>query len=128
MKHEDYIAQSILRESFLESFGIKRENYLPKPLPSPDILRKTERNPLFNTYRLNRKIMGALRYGLFNDPKKAVWARITAIEEKISLYKSDGNDEHLLDIANYAELEFTEGQHPKKHFKAIDNTDNHCTL
>lgn len=127
MDYYTIVGQSILRQRLLESLNVHTSNYLPKHTPPPEQLRTTEKNPLFDTYRLNRKILGAIRYGLFNDKNKPVWDRLTAIENKIAMYKLDGNDEHLLDIANYAELEFTEGRHPKKHFKPIDNTDNHCT-
>jgi hypothetical protein len=86
-----------------------------------DSLKRTERNPEFDEARMNRKIIGAFRYGLFGDPNKPSWDRISRAIYELEQYRIDGNDERLLDIANMCELEYTEGNHPKKHFKALDD-------
>jgi len=125
MDYYELTGQSILRERFLEAFDIPSSDPLPHHLPGPDSLRSTERSESFETFRMNRKIMGALRYGLFGALNKRSWDRLAAMENKIRLYRADGNDEHLIDIANYAELEYAEGNHSKKHFNSIDDS-NHC--
>jgi hypothetical protein len=93
----------------------------PVKMPSLESLRNSERSPRFEQYRLNRKIMGAFRYGLFGDPAKPKYNRIDSIIKRVELYKATGNDELLCDIANIAELEFEEGTHPLKHFASVDD-------
>ena len=41
--------------------------------------------------------------------------------QKAKLYQETGNDEILVDIANLAMVEFIEGNHPNKHYKAVDD-------
>ena len=94
-------------------------------LPSLSELRKSEWSPKFETLMRNRLIMGAIRYGLLHDKEKKRYDRIQSIQKRLDLYKVDGNLEHLVDSANLCLMEFEEGNHPKKHFKAID--DGHHT-
>lgn len=67
----------------------------------------------------NRLNIGTFRYGeaLLNADKF-----IPYMKTKIKLFIETGNDELLVDIANYAMLEFRYGKHPNKHFKAIDRS------
>ncbi len=68
-----------------------------------------------------RLAMGAMRYGPIGEGDKSKYDRPGTILRKAERYKETGNDELLVDIANMALLEFVEGQHPKKHFKAADD-------
>lgn len=98
-------------------------NHIP-PLES---LRASEENPKFNQFRLNRKVMGAFRYELFQNKSKKKYDYLGRSLKLLEEYQKTGNDELLLDIANYMELEFTFGTHPLKHFNASDDQD-HCKL
>lgn len=73
----------------------------------------------------NRLGMGSMRYGLIFQPGKKNWDRTKGIEKRMKQYQETGNTECLIDIANLAILEFLEGQHPKKHFGALDE-DHSC--
>ena len=69
----------------------------------------------------NRLVMGSLRYnatGLKTDPKYDI---LKTIQLKLNLYNSDGNQEHLLDLMNYAKLEIINRTHPLAHFNAVDD-------
>jgi hypothetical protein len=90
-------------------------------------LEESEWSPRFERLRKNRLIIGAFRYGLLNDRRKKKWNRIQVLIEKLELYKETGNTECLVDIANYAMLEFEEGNHPKKHFKSTHDV-NHAKV
>ncbi len=70
----------------------------------------------------NRLAIGRLRYG-----QKFIGAynHLSRMSELVKEYKKTGNDELLIDLANYALLEFVYGAHPKKHFKATDDG-KHC--
>lgn len=82
---------------------------VPERQPGPDELRRTERSPEFDRLRMNRKIIGAMRYGRMGAPGKPQYDRIADMIRRLSMYASDGNAEHLVDVANLAELEFVEG-------------------
>ena len=69
----------------------------------------------------NRLVMGSLRYnatGLKTDPKYDI---LKTIQLKLNLYNSDGNQECVLDLINYAKLEIINRTHPLAHFNAVDD-------
>lgn len=68
-----------------------------------------------------RLILGGLRYGLIREAGKPTYNRLASMRRRLSLYQDDGNLEHLVDVANLAFLEYVEGDHPKKHFRAADD-------
>lgn len=65
--------------------------------------------------------MGALRYGRLGTPGKPQYDRVAEVKKRVSKYEATGNTEFLVDVANMALIEFVEGDHPNKHFKAIDD-------
>lgn len=89
---------------------------------------QTEWSPRFEKLMRNRLIMGALRYGKLNAPGKPQYDRMASIQKRAKLYAETGNLEILVDIANLALLEFEEGRHPKRHFTAIDERDDHVEV
>lgn len=84
-------------------------------------LYRTEWNSEFEELMHNRLIQAVPRYGRMNDPRKSEYNYLKAIRTKLSRYAQTGNDELLVDIANYCMLEFTLGNHPNKHFVATDD-------
>lgn len=114
-----------LREGILRNLGV-----LPPmertPKPSLAELKESEWNPEFEKLMRNRLIMGALRYETFAEKKVFdKYDTISTAISKLEKYRETGNDELLVDVANYMLLEFTFGNHPKKHFNATDDED-HC--
>ncbi len=83
-------------------------------------LEQSEWNPLFERLMRNRLLMGALRYGLLNAPEKPKYDRIASMEKRLRKYRENGNLELLVDVANLALCEFTECDHPLKHFHTQD--------
>jgi hypothetical protein len=81
----------------------------------------------FEKYRRNRLLIAQCRYGRNGgvDNKKPQYHRVDKMIEYLEEYKNTGNDEILVDVANYCALEFVEGVHPNKHFNATDDK-NHC--
>lgn len=82
---------------------------VPDRTPSLDELRRTERSPEFERLRMNRKVFGAMRYGLMGAEGKPQYDRVSDMIRRLGMYTNDGNAEHLVDVANLAELEFVEG-------------------
>ena len=84
-------------------------------------LKRTEWNYGFEQLQRNRLVMGAFRYGRLSIPGKPVYDRISAAVHRLEEYKMTGNDELLVDVANFMMLEFVEGKHPLKHFASVDD-------
>jgi hypothetical protein len=101
----------LLRKSLLKN--------VPTRMPDLDTMRRTERNPVFEELRLNRMIFGAFRYGLLSAPGKTKWNRVEDMIRRLQTYQKDRNAEHLVDVANICQLEFTEGDHNGVH--ALDD-------
>jgi len=110
-----------MRERLLKAKGLLEPPKL-NPKFSFKSLEQTEWSPEFEQLMRNRLIMGALRYGLLNDiSNKPSYDRMASIKKRADKYAETGNLEFLVDMANLCLLEFEEGQHPKKHFHAIDD-------
>lgn len=68
----------------------------------------------------NRLIMGHMRYGPLGGEDKPHYDHAASIRSRLKAWEADGNDEHLVDIANLCLVEYVEGIHPRKHFSAAD--------
>jgi len=84
-------------------------------------LKASEWSPEFEQRMRDNLIMGAFRYGRLCELGKPQYDRVKGMQMHLTMYQEDGNTEHLVDIANIALCEFVEGDHPKKHFRAIDD-------
>jgi len=91
-------------------------------LPDLEKLKISEWSKDFENLMRNRLLIGAFRYGRLRQENKPIYDRSNDIINRIKLYKEDGNLEHLVDCANLCMMEFEEGNHPKKHFKANDDS------
>ena len=96
------------------------EKEIKKPINYGD-LQKTEWSSEFENLQRNRLIMGAFRYGLISEPGKPTYDRIEAAIKRLRAYQRSGNDELLVDVANFMMLEYIEGVHPEKHFNSVDD-------
>ena len=65
---------------------------------------------------MNRRTVGFLRYGPINRRQKY----LTRLTKELEAYKKTGNAEQLINIANYAFLEWHAPENRKYHF------DNHA--
>lgn len=91
------------------------------PQPPLESMRETEWCPEFERLMRNRLIIGGMRYGLLASAGKAQWDRSHFIRQRLKLYEQTGNLEYLVDVANGALLEYVEGVHPNKHWRATDD-------
>lgn len=66
-------------------------------------------------------LTGCLRYGRLGDKNKPQWDRCLDIQRRLNNYVETGNLEMLVDCANLCMCEFVEGNHPRKHFKSLDD-------
>ena len=120
-----------MRERLLRKAGILlsvASKFKPSDLKK---LEKSEWSDEFERLMRNRLLMGAMRYGTFEEKKatmysKDPWDLLTPVRTKLELYQSTGNSEYLVDAANYLLLAFEFDPHPNKHFQALDDHHDHC--
>lgn len=109
----------LIRDRLLQKAGLKER---VKPKFTLAELEASEWSTQFERLMRNRLLMGALRYGRINAPGKTPYLRIPSIQRRVDAYERTGNLELLVDVANLCLLEFVEGQHPLRHFRALDDT------
>lgn len=106
------------RNAWRRLAGLPESDELPPTLAE---LRQTEWSQAFEALMRNRLILGAFRYGRLGGQFKPQYDRTQAILLRTAQYAATGNLELLVDVANLAMLEFVEGRHPRKHFRASDD-------
>jgi hypothetical protein len=85
------------------------------------IAQRLQWNTEFETLRLNRMLMGCFRYGSRVEVDNSHLDYVESIKRRIKMYEKTGNAEHLIDVANLAELEFTYSQRKAgQYFNAED--------
>jgi len=90
-------------------------------MPPLEELRQTEWSPEFERLMRNRLLMGAFRYGCLGASAKHQYDRVASARRRLDQYEATGNLEHLVDVANLCLVEFEEGDHPRRHFRASDD-------
>jgi len=63
----------------------------------------------------SRLRMGGQRYGWLGSPDKSQYDRLKDVHNRVDRYKKTGDPRHLADVANFALLEFVEGDHYARH-------------
>ena len=91
-------------------------------------IETTEWSDRFEKLCRNRLILGGMRYGRLHSKNKPAYDRIPSMIKYLNQYKETGDDELLIDVANYCMLEFEEGNHPLKHFTGKDESDHVKTI
>lgn len=66
----------------------------------------------------HRMIMGRLRYG--KSKRRARFEDLKESMRRIFMYLNEGNQEYLVDAANFLRLEFRHPTHPRAHWNAKD--------
>jgi len=92
-----------------------------------DKLAKTQMSQRFIDLMTNRMVLGTLRYGRWQDNKKnkVKYDRVGSIRKRLELFEQTGNSEYLVDIANFAMIEFEISDHPNLHFSPKDDDGEH---
>jgi hypothetical protein len=91
-----------------------------------ETMRRIQWSPPFIRLMRNRMILGGYRYGRVDDPTQPPRDQIRSLIHRARFYLADGNQEHLVDIANLALVEYVRGNcHPNPHFAAVDDDGYH---
>jgi hypothetical protein len=100
----------------------------PKRCPDLDVLIEYTWSMKFEQYMRNRLVIGHMRYGDIKDPKRQRYDQVGSAIKRLKLYLVDGNQEHLVDAANLAMLEFINPCcHSSPSFRAQDDK-NHTPV
>lgn len=75
----------------------------------------------FMKLMIHRIAYGRYRYGKQDTTVRKNYNYTKSAIDRLMAYQATGNTEHLVDVANFCMLEFVYGQHPMKHFTAIDD-------
>ena len=82
---------------------------------------QTEYSPEFLQGMINRMTMSYYKYGEVRKAYPRLVDAIGSLKLRLERYEQDGNTEDLMDLANYAMIEFMHPRHPKAHFEAGDS-------
>lgn len=95
-------------------------------LPSLDEIDEAVRFPLFDQLAHGKLLMGFYRYVDPSDPLKPNDRHdfMAAMKNKIKRYEETHNLELLLDIANYAKLEFKNLMYTDTYYENEDDTEH----
>jgi hypothetical protein len=72
-----------------------------------------------------RVFVGYHRYGPNTQyaQKKLEYKILDTVRKRLDEYERTGNQEHLVDAANYLMIEYKAPQHPNAHFESIEEED-----
>lgn len=119
-----------LRERLLAKKGLSDKPGRARRFKSHEELANkywTEECNFFVEGMFNRLCMGGIRYEdkTRKKSKKNEGLFLKGARQYLKKYEETGNTEKLIDVANFILLEFKDGYHPKKHFKAEDDGEHY---
>lgn len=69
----------------------------------------------------NRIVVSHYKYGWMKDTYPELADAVACLKERLELYEQTGNLEHLIDVSNFAMIEYLRPKHPHAHFEAQDS-------
>ena len=97
-----------------------------KTPPTTDQILATEYSEKFDTLRKNRMITSFFKYGpVVTNYSQGLIDNAKSLKARLNMYLRTGNTEYLVDVANFAMVEFMQPQHPQAHFDAMDDGKSH---
>lgn len=72
----------------------------------------------------NRIVVSHHKYGWMSKTYPELAQAAKCIQERLDKYNQTGNTEWLVDIANFAMIEFRFPSHPEAHFRATDSRES----
>jgi len=83
-------------------------------------IEKTEVSETFIQGMRDRMVVSFHKYGPVADAYPGKVDAIASLQERINRYKETGNTEWLMDVGNFAMIEFMCPRHPSAHFEGTD--------
>lgn len=89
-------------------------------IKTAELVPKSEFSEIFSQGMYDRMAVSYFKYGKVADGYPDKVDAIASLELRLQRYKETGNTEWLMDVANFAMIEFMRPRHPKAHFKGLD--------
>lgn len=70
---------------------------------------------------LDRMIVSFYKYGAIKDSFPSHISALDSLQQRIDKYKATGNTEYLMDVANFAMIEFIHPSIPDAHYTPTDS-------
>jgi hypothetical protein len=90
----------------------------------PDAVPDTEFSERFAQGMADRMSVSYCKYGPVAEAYPSRVDAIASLKQRLEKYERDGNTEWLMDVANFAMIEFMHPRHPKAHFRATDSKES----
>lgn len=91
-----------------------------KTVPIANILKRDFSEDFIQKMK-NRMVVSHYKYGWVRDTYPEIGDAIASLKERLELYEKTGNLEHLIDIGNFAMIEYIAPRHPDAHFETQDS-------
>ena len=85
---------------------------------------KDEYDRVFLQGMIDRMAVSFHKYGAVADGYPERVDAIKSLEKRLESYAETGNTEFLMDVANFAMIEFMHPRHPRAHFRATDSDES----
>lgn len=82
---------------------------------------KDEYSPRFLQGMLDRMTVSYHKYGAVRVAYPEKVDAIASLKQRLDRYAATGNTEWLMDVANFAMIEFKHPRHPEAHFEGTDS-------
>lgn len=78
----------------------------------------------FDSLRQNAIVQSHYKYGWMSETYPELADAFGSLEKRVELYKQTGNADWLIDIANFAMIEFMHPAHRKYHFRRTSSDES----
>ena len=90
----------------------------------PDAIPASELSAEFLQGMADRMGVSYCKYGAVAEAYPHRVDAIASLRARLERYETTGNTEWLMDVANFAMIEFMHPRHPRAHFKATDSKES----
>ena len=78
----------------------------------------------FDTLRKSSIVQSHYKYGWMADTYPELANAFGSLKKRVEMFEKDGNADWLIDIANFAMIEFKHPSHPKFHFRRTGSNES----
>ncbi len=90
----------------------------------PDSVPATEFNDEFVQGMADRMAVSYFKYGPVREAYPDKVDAIASLLKRLKKYEETGNTEWLMDVGNFAMIEFQHPKHPRAHFRGTDSNES----
>lgn len=90
----------------------------------PNGVPSSEFSQSFTQGMADRMAVSYCKYGAVAEAYPARVDALASLRQRLQRYEHDGNTEWLMDVANFAMIEFLHPRHDRAHFRATDSSES----